>query len=355
MIGLIDVDSKIPNLALMKLSSFYKAMGEEVKLYSLPGCYKKKVTEFGKIEFEAASMKNECEKLFASTVFTRSSEVVRILEKVCEDKLSVGGTGCATPGKRLPEEVERSKPDYDLYSFTEIAKRMNGIGTAQHKERKALELVNSGHGFTSRGCVRACPFCMVPKCEGKFRQESTISDLVNPKSNVLSLHDNNLAADPLAIEKLKEIKERKIILDINQGIDIRLMHPELVDALSGIRHLRSIHYAWDLMKYESQVLEGIKLLSKEIKPYRQMCFMLVGFDTSFEEDMYRMRTLASLKVDPFCMIFDENINNDVRLKHFARWVNSRIYKTCPNFEEYLPWKKEKAKANLIGYEQLSFF
>lgn len=133
------------------------------------------------------------------------------------------------------------------------------------------------------------------------------------------------------------------------------MTPEAADVLSSIKHLRSIHYAWDLMSFESQVLAGIKTLSEKVKPYRQMCFMLVGFDTDFSEDMYRLRKLESLGVDPFCMIYNENEKGDLRLKHFARWVNSRIYKTCSNFEDYLPWKNENRNEFLQGYEQLSFF
>lgn len=78
-----------------------------------------------------------------------------------------------------------------------------------------------------------------------------------------------------------------------------------------------------------------------------MCFMLVGYNTTFEEDMYRFKTLTSLKVDPFVMVYNQI--PDLRLKHFARWVNSRIYKKCTNFEEYGPWVKAQVK-----YNQLSF-
>jgi len=143
-------------------------------------------------------------------------------------------------------------------------------------------------GFTSRGCVRECGFCFVPKKEGKFRDVAEIKDLINPKSNVLILHDNNLTADPLVIDKLH----------------------------------------------------------KYIKPYRHMCFMLVGFNTTFEEDFYRFKKLRDFKVDPYVMIYNQK--KDLRLKHFARWVNGRIYKSC-SWEEYEPWIKAQ-----LSYFQLSF-
>lgn len=323
-IGLIDVDSKIPNLALMKISTFYKEHGERVEFVQ-PG--------------------KEYEKIYASAIFTRSQDECKNLIDVYGDKIEIGGTGWDIK-KVLPDEIENCKPDYNLYSVDEIANRMKGIMTKERKKRKAAEIVNAGIGFTSRGCIRNCGFCFVPKKEGKLRKDTEIKDIINPKSNVIILHDNNLTADPECIDKLNEIRDRKLIVDINQGCDVRLMNDDIAKALSEVRHLRSIHYAWDLMGFENQVMEGIATLSKYIKPYRHMCFMLVGFNTSFEEDMYRFNKLTELNVDPFVMIYNQG--KDKRLRHFARWVNSRIYKSC-TWEEYEPWVRAQ-----VEYFQLSF-
>lgn len=43
MIGLIDVDSKIPNLALMKLSTYYKSIGETVEFVQEGKEYEKNI------------------------------------------------------------------------------------------------------------------------------------------------------------------------------------------------------------------------------------------------------------------------------------------------------------------------
>lgn len=322
-IGLIDVDSKIPNLALMKISNFYKSIGEEV-------------------EFVQPNKKYE--KIFASAIFTRSKDICLKLQEQYGDKIEIGGTGWDIH-KTLSDDIEYTKPDYDLYTAEDIASRMRGIITKQRKLEKATEIVNAGMGFTSRGCVRECGFCFVPKKEGKFHDVAEIKDIINPKSNVIILHDNNLTADPQCIDKLHEIRDRKLIVDINQGLDVRLMTQEKAQALSEVKHLRSLHYAWDLMAFEKPVMEGIKLLSRFIKPYRHMCFMLVGFNTTFEEDVYRFRKLREMKVDPFVMVYDQK--KDARLKHFARWVNSRIYKSC-SWEEYQPWIKAQ-----VEYFQMS--
>lgn len=349
MIGLIDIDSKIPNLALMKISAFYKSIGEKVELVALSSCRVKKIKNVGDIRKAAIDANRRYSKIFASAIFTRSQYIIDIFMDECGDKVEIGGTGSYDPKKHLLPEIDLMKPDYELYTVAEIASRIAGIGTREHKFSKAEEIVTAGHGFSSRGCIRNCPFCMVPKCEGSFYQAADISELLNPKSNILVLHDNNLTADPNCIDKLHEIRDRKLIVDINQGCDVRLMDDDIAKAMSEVNHLRSIHYAWDLMGFENQVLDGIKTLSRYIKPYRHMCFVLVGFNTTFEEDWYRCSKLMELGIEPYVMIFNENEKGDERLKHFARWVNSRIYKAC-TFENYIPWKK----ARNDGYKQLKF-
>lgn len=326
-IGLIDVDSKIPNLALMKISSYYKSIGEKV---------------------EFAQPNKNYEKIFASAIFTRSKGKCEELQDFYGDKIEIGGTGWDVH-KTLDDEIEHMKPDYNLYTAEDIASRMKGIGTKEHKLKKAKEIVDAGMGFTSRGCIRQCGFCFVPRKEGKFRDVAEIEDIINPRSKIIILNDNNFTADPRCIEKLKTIKKLGLTVDINQGFDVRIMTDEKAYWLSQVKHLRSIHYAWDLMCYEQQVMEGIKVLSKYIKPYRHMCFMLVGFNTTHEEDVYRFRKLTEMKIDPFVMVYNENEKHDLRNKHFARWVNSRIYKSC-SFEEYEPWIKAQTE-----YFQLKMF
>lgn len=322
-IALIDVDSKLPNLALMKLSSYYKSLGEEV---------------------EFVQPNKQYEKIFASAIFTRSKEKCLKLQEQYGDKIEIGGTGWDIK-KELNPVIEHMKPDYELYSAEMIYKRIRGIGTKESKMKKAETIVNAGIGFTSRGCIRNCSFCFVPKKEGCFKQVAEIKDLINSKSNVLILNDNNLTADPDCIDKLHEIRDRKLIVDINQGCDVRLMNEDIANALSEVKHLRSVHYAWDLMGYENQVLDGIKVLLKYMKAWRHMCFMLVGFNTTFEEDMYRFRKLEEMGIRPYVMVYNDK--KDIRLKHFERWVNSRICKAC-EWDEYEPWVRDQVIANQMS-------
>jgi hypothetical protein len=318
MIGLIDVDGILPNLALMKIAAYYKAHGERVEFVK-PGVF--------------------YERVYASAILSKSMPKCEALLERYGDRIEIGGSGWDIP-KRLPPEIEACKADYSLYSADIVAGRLRGIMTKKARLRKAAQIVDAGAGFTSRGCPRSCGFCIVPAKEGPLRQDQEIGDIINPRSKAVILHDNNFTSDPLCLDKLREIRERGLTVDINQGCDVRVMTDEVVSALASVNHLRSIHYAWDLMKYEAQVMRGIRILSKYVRPYRQMCYMLVGYDTDFEEDVYRFRKLAEMKIDPYVMLYNQS--EDPKLRHFARWVNAHIYTQCP-FEEYSPWILEQEK------------
>lgn len=278
-IGLIQIDGKLPNLALMKISSYYKSLG-------------------AKVEFAKPNTKYN--KVFASVLFSWNREkAIQLCSSY--DNVEIGGTGYDI-SKTLPSEINQCKPDYDLYTVDIIYNQIKrGIRKKETTLKKAKEISTMGIGFTSRGCIRACPFCVVPRKEGYLRQENKISEIINPRSNFITLYDNNFTADPECLDKLAEIKERGLTVDLSQGVDIRLISDEIAHALSEVKHMRSIHYAWDLMESEAQVLDGIKILSRYIKPYRQMCYVLVGFNTTYEQDMYRVQRLVSLGIAPYIM------------------------------------------------------
>lgn len=250
--------------------------------------------------------------------------------------------------KKLPIEIEACRPDYDLYTAEMIYSKscVGGISSKETKLKKAQTIANMGIGFTSRGCIRKCGFCVVPEKEGKLHKVAEIGDIINPRSNVITLYDNNLTADPDCIDKLWEIRDRGLIVDICQGIDVRILTDEIAYALSQARHLRSLHYAWDLMNSERQVIEGIEILKRHVKTWRHMCYVLVGYNTTFEEDLYRVMRLDEIGIRPYVMKYN-NLREDVRLNHFARWVNGRFHKAC-SFEEYVPWEKLLKALELCG-------
>lgn len=331
---LVFDDGKIPNLAMMKASTYFKTQGYEVVVDSI-----NKPTG------------QEADKVFCSVIFDRNRHKAEKL-RVLYPHIQYGGSGMDDTKSdppfitKLPPEIEACKADYSLYTIDDIKPRIKGIMKDATRLVKAQELVDAGIGFSSRGCVRDCEFCGVKIREGMLHQDSAIADIINPRSNLIFLLDNNLTADPDCIEKLKEIKARGLVVNISSGIDVRLLTPEKAQALSEVKLYKGkIHYAWDLMPFENQVMSGIDLLSRYLKKWRHMCYMLVGFDTTFEEDMYRYRKLTEAGVDPYVMIYNDLPN--IKLHHFERWVNGRWCRTY-SWEEYEPWvKAQRINAGLL--------
>ena len=157
-VGLVDVDgTKFPNLVLMKLSAWYKCQGDSTYLLRPDD-----VLVGGNL-FEGY------DKLYAACVFTTNAEIARRLENV---GAQVGGTGTSN-ANTLSYEVEHVYPDYALYGDTATA-----------------------YGFLTRGCPRACPFCIVAGKEGKeSRKVADLSEFWSGERSIKLLDPNLLAAE----------------------------------------------------------------------------------------------------------------------------------------------------------------
>lgn len=293
-VGIFGVDSKYHNLALMKLSAYHKGKGHEVEFYK-PLWYQ------------------TYDRIYCSKIFTKINKN----DSYITPNMFCGGSGFLSftrPGRfkrELPKEIEHFKPDYSLYDL-----------------KYSL-------GFTTRGCIRNCGFCIVREKEGCIREHAEVEEFLNPGSNIVVLLDNNFLALPSHIKKLQKYIDKRWIMDFNQGLDIRLVNEENAKLLAEVKHLKRIHFAWDLMDYEKELKEGLNIIFKVgIKPHRITVFVLCGFNTIFKEDLYRFNELLSLGVDPFIMVYG---NPDRKTKEFSRWVNRRLYKWC-RLEDFIRWR-----------------
>ena len=283
-IGLFDIDSKYHNLALMKLSAHYKQKGHEVEFYK-------------------PLWTSTYNRVYVSKIFTKS----------CKEETYIpidairGGSGFDLKTK-LPKGIEHTMPDYPLYNL------------------------NYSLGFTTRGCIRDCGFCIVRQKEGNIKEHAEVEEFLNPKSNIVILLDNNFLALPSHIKKLQKYIDEGWRMDFNQGLDIRLINKENAELLAKIKHYKQIHFAWDQMSYEKEVNEGLKILFKTgISPRRIMVFILCNYNTTFEEDLFRYKELDSLNVTPYIMIYGKG---NRKIKKFARFVNRRWISRVCNWEDY---------------------
>lgn len=287
-IGIVSVDSRIPNLALMKLSAYHKLLGNEVKIFD--------------------PLFDHPDRIYSSKVFTTTEKYGYYPD--CE--VIQGGSGFDL-GIKLHDDIEMMYPDYSLY----------GIDYAM--------------GFTTRGCSRECGFCIVPRKEGKIRAVADIHNFWNGQKQLM-LMDNNLTADSEHFNLIvSQLIKHKIKTSFSQGLDIRLIDDEKAKLLAKVSLWNQIHFAWDSMDEEAEVMKGIEILSRHMPLSRIMFYVLIGWGTTEDEDLYRVEMLKSLKVDPFVMPFDKT--NEYQRK-FARWVNMKaIFKTVA-WPDYLKKQKE---------------
>ncbi len=252
----LDIEKRrrpFPNLALMKLSAYHKAKGDDVFL-NFP-LYRPDIS-------------------YASCVFTWHS---KRRDGLPPDE-TIGGSGINI-NKTLPEDIEHLMPDYSLYPG-----------------------INFSIGFTSRGCSRRCPWCIVPEKEGAVENHARIYEFWNRQHRKIVLLDNNLLAAPNWKETLGDLIEIGVETDFNQGLDIRLLDSEKASYLAKVK-TNKLRFSFDDIAYEKSVREGVRLFAEDGVRSRKLSFyVLYGFNPE-DQAIERMKILADLNVDVFPMAY----------------------------------------------------
>lgn len=277
---LVGIDSKMPNLALMKLSSWYKSKGAEVGF---------DVVDPDLVYVSVILSWNVPKALGLETMFPNA-------------KVFVGGPGLGVQNHLPPALIlDNPKPDYDLYPST------------------------TSLGYTTRGCIRNCGFCFVPKLEGNLKIVSHPSEIHDDRFKSCVLLDNNLLAAPRehTLSVLNWFIDQGVGLDMTQGFDPRLLAEEHAGLLKTIKMPNGIHLAWDNVSDEPKILRSIKYLKEAgFNLKRNVSFyVLVGYNSTFQEDVYRCNRLRDLGVHAFVMKF--NKRSDPDLNRLAHWANRR--------------------------------
>ena len=302
-IGLIDVDGhNFPNLALMRISAYHKSKGDTVEWWW---------SDF--VHYDVVYMS----KVFSDAY---SPDVP---EPLNADKVIKGGTGYQihlVNGKeeydketdtKLPIEVERMFPDYSIYPQYDFAVSM-----------------------TSRGCPRGCSFCHVAAKEGRCAVKvADVSDFWNGQKEIRIL-DPNITACWEKRDLMKQYKETGAILDFTQGLDIRLLNDDDIADINEMR-LRTLHFAWDNPKDDLETKFRNFANGFRRKSNIGMVYCLTNFNSTMEENLYRIYTLRDMGYDPYVMVYDKP-HAPKEIKMLQRWCNNKIiFKSCKRFEDYI--------------------
>ena len=305
-IGLIDVDGhNYPNLPLMKISAWHKSQGDSVEWYQ-------------------PLFSGHLDKVYMSKVFSFTPDYEYFIDA---DEVIRGGTGYSielVDGKEiyhkendndLPPEIEHIYPDYSLYP--EMTK-------------------DTAYGFLTRGCPRGCGFCHVAPKEGRCSKKvADLSEFWRGQKNIV-LCDPNILACPESMELLEQLAESKARVNFNQGLDIRLINDINIELLKRIR-LDSIHFAFDRWQDKDLIEPKLRMFAEKTgynkDRGRVTVYILTNFDTTIEQDLYRIQLCRELKFAPYPMIYDKEHADPVYRK-MQRWCNNFIFWSCHTFEEY---------------------
>lgn len=307
-----QLDGTLPNLALMRVSAWRRALGDEIRFTRSP------YRHLDEPAFRA---------VYGSAIFRFSEERVRRFLLEWPDAI-VGGTGTTRPG-----------PIEELEGFED-----HGLDYGLYPEFSA------SLGFTQRGCRLSCKFCVVPGKEGRPRAAATIADIWRGPGHPRNIHllDNDFFGGPEWQDRIEEIRAGGFRVSFTQGINVRAMTEEVARAIASVEYRdndftrRRLYTAWDNLKDEEVFFRGVDLLEGQgVPPSRIMAFMLVGFDKreTWDRILHRFRRMVERGIRPYPMVFDQGRKD---LKRFQRWAVTGLYRAVP-WEDYDAAAKPRPK------------
>ena len=318
-IAIIDADligrqkHRFPNLVCMKLSSYYKAYGNDVILK----------TDYNELD--------KYDKVFISKVFTDTAIDESVL---CLHNVEYGGTGFfydkAPP---LPYDIEHAMPDYHLYDEWVQSKIDSGCKRLDFKYYLDYSI-----GFLTRGCFRQCQFC-VNRNYKKVSKHSPLSEFLDPSRKKICLLDDNFLGCPYWKEMLLELQQTGKPFQFKQGLDERILTDEKCELLFRSKYDGDYIFAFDNVADYDLIEKKLKLLriyTDKIPKFYVFC----GFDRNdkwdkdfWQQDLWdlwkRVELLMKYQCVPYIMRFNRYEESPYRGFYIliSRWCNQpSLYK-----------------------------
>lgn len=320
-VRLTQIDGALPNLAIMRLASWYMERGDEVKVTRSIEPEPDETADLFRAGYD---------RVYGSVLFDFSRDRLERFRKAWPGAI-VGGTGAGAD--QLGVSVETV------------------IGPHTNVDYSGYPEFEASIGFTQRGCRLRCKFCVVPRKEGKPVAAGTIPQIWRGEGHPKKLHilDNDFFGGPEWPARVREMIDGKFRVCLSQGINVRLINDEAAAALASIQYRntkfneRRLYTAWDNLKDEAVFFRGVDRLERAgIKPKHIMAYMLIGYDPAetWERIWHRFNRMVERGIEPYPMVFDRSRKD---LRAFQRWVITGLYRAVP-FEDYNASIKRPRKA-----------
>lgn len=275
-------DAKYHNLALMKMATLQKANGHEIYLNGV----------------------GQFDITIGSWLFDFSEK------GLCD----IGGGPGIDPTIRN-EWCDTLRPDYSLFDL------------------------DYSLGYTWSYCPRKCEFCVVPQQNNPGIHHS-IWTFHDPRFKKICLLNNNTFSDPQWKETFEEIWYSDLTVRDENGYDLRLIDDEKAAALKKTKFVNNlIHFSWDLMEDEKKILQGFEILKKyKLNRHDSIVYVLIGYNTTDEEDFYRLQKIHDFKMSPYVMPYKKQ---DRHLYAIKRFIDQRCYRQYATIKQ--AWDAYKYK------------
>lgn len=335
-IGIIDADligkkkHRFPNLACMKISSYHKSQGHNVKL--LPS--------YDDIE--------NYDKIFISKVFTDTPVPEGITEL---SWVEYGGTGFFyDKAEPLPYEIEHSMPDYHLYDDWVNEQLANGGKRLDFKYYLDYSI-----GFLTRGCFRQCEFCVNKNYKQVFKH-SPLEEFHDPTRKKICLLDDNFLGCHKWKEMLSELQDTKKPFQFKQGLDERLLTDEKCELLFSSKYDGDYIFAFDNVKDSRLIEKKLQLLRKHTNKVPKF-YTFCGFDREnkwdydfWKQDLWdlwaRIELLMKYNCLPYVMRFNRYEESPYRGTYInlAAWCNQPNAFKKKSYREFVEYQQSRRKS-----------
>jgi len=292
-------DAPKHNLALMKLSAFHKKCGDEVVLNQDMPLFKADKT-YASILFTKNTRRYYADEFGGPAFSVRPMGERR--GRVCGGKKE-----CEVVFAHLPPDIERMVPDYSLYSS-----------------------MGYSLGYTYRPCFRGCDFCVVGKMDHPDVSHHSIWEFHDSKFRSICLLNNNTFMDAQWKETFEEIWDARLSVVDENGYDLRLLDDEKAEALHKTKWVTPLHFAWDRMDDEAAIVRGLGLLRRHhLSSTSNGVYVLIGRDTTEEDDLHRCQIINDHGLTPYPMPFVKNAYT----RSFKRFINLHYYRRYKTIAE----------------------